>query len=231
MRACYERAVQLDETHAAFWYNVGFCGGCTLLGRVYNAKECFEKAVELGDKFAEAWEALGNVGGGIVSGKEYSIKDCFEMMGDIYDERPTEHLLAASGCVTAYGVALFSTVLAKRHRFHCNRRLMCNAVMNLFRAFWSLGFARVWGGSDLSCGTADKLVRIPTTLAWLSTCSFLDSRMSWMLWFASLSLCRPLYAYVGFRGGLQQKLALVLSHEFYFKSAAVPPNTLKYAWP
>ena len=63
------------DAHA--WGTLGFNGGGTVSGKVYDQKTCYVKALESDDKYANAWSNLGAVGGGTVSGKVYDKKTCY----------------------------------------------------------------------------------------------------------------------------------------------------------
>ena len=64
------------DAHA--WSTLGFNGGGTVSGKVYDQKTCYVKALELDDKHAYAWHNLGIEGGGTVSGVLYSAAQCKE---------------------------------------------------------------------------------------------------------------------------------------------------------
>ncbi|CAE7581579.1 unnamed protein product [Symbiodinium sp. CCMP2592] len=78
-KACFVKAVELDEMYALAWRNLGLVGGGTVKGQAYDAKDraCFVKAVEVDENYAIAWNSLGNQDGGTVKGQAYDAKDCF----------------------------------------------------------------------------------------------------------------------------------------------------------
>ncbi|CAE7655877.1 Ogt [Symbiodinium sp. CCMP2592] len=76
-KACYVKALEVDEKYARAWNGLGYEGGGTVKGQAYDAKACYRKTLEVDEKYAVAWRNLGLVGGGTVKGRDYDAKACF----------------------------------------------------------------------------------------------------------------------------------------------------------
>ncbi|CAE7655910.1 Ogt [Symbiodinium sp. CCMP2592] len=76
-KACFVKALELNENFALVWRNLGVVGGGTVKGRHYDAKACYRKTLEVDEKYAVAWSDLGFVGGGTVKGWDYDAKACY----------------------------------------------------------------------------------------------------------------------------------------------------------